>query len=465
VPSHPMWSLPKIAPSLMDGRVFVAMPHLARQMHVATIAFATLWMIGISGSVSAQQQAFPAQFADAEQPFIGPPIVTVAHSSTVPYCCRPSSTSAYPVDSCAPTGAEPIPAMAISPQEQWNAAAVPSNDPYQSLSSPSSAATRPHGKTGTALDTLPSFRGIKGIKNLPGGVGTLLMANPHVGATWYPTQSTDQPGTSMSIDRSYFQAGVPVYTNGTDTVVFTSHLDQMNVHTNAILPTTNQTFPNQLFNVAFGANVFHQFENGNVGGLVLDVGSASDVPFHSASVMLASGTAFLLMPQDDHSAWFVGVNASTNSQVLFGLPIPGGGYFYHPSEDFQAIIGFPFSVVSWKPAPDWQLQYVYAFLTTMHARAVYQPTQAWQVYAGFDWTNENWRRVDRPVSQDHLFYYEKRLAAGYLWWFRPNVGLELASGYAFDRYFTETDGFNLVGINTVRIGSGPFISAQLDVRF
>lgn len=80
------------------------------------------------------------------------------------------------------------------------------------------------------------------------------MANPHVGETWYPEQSTDQPGTSLSIDRSYFQGAVPAYTNGVDTVVLTAHLDAMNVRTNAILPMTKQPFPNQLYNVAFGDN-------------------------------------------------------------------------------------------------------------------------------------------------------------------------------------------------------------------
>ena len=318
---------------------------------------------------------------------------------------------------------------------------------------------------GSGLDALPSFRGIKGIKNLPGGVGTLLMANPHAGATWYPEQSTDQPGTTLSMERSYFQGAVPVYHRGPDTYVLTAQTEVTTIHTNAILPTTNQPFPNQLFNVALGVNYFHQFEGGNVGGFVFDVGSASDKPFESGRDILASGTGFLLIPNDEDGSWFLGVNASTNSQVLYGIPIPGGGYFYHPSEDFQAILGFPFSVVSWKPAPDWQLQYVYAFLTTMHARAVYQPTQQWQVYAGFDWTNENWHRSGRPNPEDHFFYYEKKLATGLLWWFKPNVGLELSGGWAFDRYFTEVNGFSLVGDNTVRIGSGPYATAQIDLRF
>ncbi|MBS0206604.1 MAG: hypothetical protein JSS49_27315 [Planctomycetes bacterium] len=437
---------------------------------VALGVLTTLADLSVAQEVVPTPLFFTTRFVDSEQPFIGPPVANSANRWpamwTLPQSgefCQPMVCQmSLPSRACPPDNYPCAGPMISTPPPLGpypNVVRDPS-DPAE-LFNPSQS----QGKTGTALDSLPSFRGIKGIKNLPGGVGTLLMANPHVGATWYPSQSTDQSGTSLGIDRYYFQAGIPIYHNETDTLVFTSHLDEMNIHTNAILPTSSQPFPKQLMNVALGANYFRQFANGNVGGIVLDVGSASDVPFHSSSEILASGTAFLLMPQDDHSAWFVGVNASTNSQVLYGLPIPGGGYFYHPSEDFQAIIGFPFSVISWKPSRDWQLQYVYAFLTTMHARAVYQPTNDWQLYAGFDWTNENWRRVDRPQSQDHFFYYEKRLAAGWLWWFAPNVGFEISGGWAFDRYFTEVDGFRLVGNNTVRIGSGPFLTAQFDVRF
>lgn len=421
--------------------------------------------LGCQFIIGAGEALVAAEVVPVGESIIPPQFVLTSRTMTTPVA-SPSDCCPPPYYGTPVPGADPF---STSPQ-----AYLPSplnggtpQYPYcvRDAQSQNSASSLPQGKTGTAIDSLPSFRGIKGIKNLPGGVGTILMANPHVGATWYPEQSTDQPGTSMSIERNYFQAAVPIYHNDADTIVFTSHLDEMNVRTNAILPTTMQTFPGQLYNVAFGANYFHQFGNGTVGGLVFDVGSASDIPFHSSGEILASGTAFLLIPDGDRNAWFVGVNASTNSQVLYGLPIPGGGYFYNPSDDFQAIIGFPFSVISWKPAPDWQLQYVYAFLTTMHARAVYQPTSDWQLYAGFDWTNENWRRVDRPVSQDHFFYYEKRLAAGWLWWFRPNYGFELSGGWAFDRYFTETDGFQLVGTNTVRIGSGPFLTAQFDIRF
>ncbi|WP_373649995.1 MULTISPECIES: hypothetical protein [unclassified Schlesneria] len=320
-------------------------------------------------------------------------------------------------------------------------------------------------KTGTGLDALPSFRGIKGLKNLPGGVGTLLMSNPQAGGSWYPEQNTDQPGTTLSMLRTDLQGAVPVYSKGANTFLLTGDVETTHVNTNAILPNTMRQFPQDLFNIAIGGNYYRQFEGGNIGGIVFDVGTATDKPFQSSRDALVSGTAFLLMPQDETGSWFVGVNASTNSQVLAGLPIPGGGYFYHPNDEFQAIMGFPFSVFSWKPAKDWQMQYVWAFLTTMHARTVYQPSSRWQAYSGFDWTNENWRLSQRVNEDSHFFYYEKRLVTGMVWWVQPNVGLDVATGWAFDRYFSEIDGFELKGIDTVEIDNGIFVSARIDVRF
>ena len=96
-------------------------------------------------------------------------------------------------------------------------------------------------RSGTGLDSLPSFRGIKGIKNLPGGVGTLLMANPHLGMTWYPEQNTDQQGTTLAMERAYFQGAVPLYSTGAETFMLTAHVDTTSIQTKAILPTTMQT--------------------------------------------------------------------------------------------------------------------------------------------------------------------------------------------------------------------------------
>lgn len=320
-------------------------------------------------------------------------------------------------------------------------------------------------KSGTAMESLPSFRGIKGIKNLPGGVGTLLMSHPQVGFMWYPEQNTNQPGTSLSMERYDVQGAVPVYNTGVDTWLLTADFDTTTIHSNAIIPTISTRLPSHLYDISLGGNYYHAFESGKVAGLVFDVGSISDRPFESGRDILASGTGFLIIPRNESSSWFIGIHASTNSQVLYGIPIPGGGFFYHPSDDLQAIVGFPFSLVNWKFAPDWNLQYVYAFLTTMHARTVYQPTPDWQWYGGFSWTNDNWDRAGRMVDDDHLFYYEKKLSLGFLWWFRPHVGLEVAGGWAFDRYFTEVNGFTIKGDKSIDIESGPFLSSEIDIRF
>jgi hypothetical protein len=107
------------------------------------------------------------------------------------------------------------------------------------------------------------------------------------------------------------------------------------------------------------------------------------------------------------------------------------------------------------------------FLTTVHARAIYQPHVDWQLYLGFDWANENYARADRLNSGERFFYYEKKVLAGWQWWWSKHLAVEIAGGYAFDRYFCESNGFSfsVSGFNRVDVGSGPFVMLQFDYRF
>ncbi|MBS0267182.1 MAG: hypothetical protein JSS02_34980, partial [Planctomycetes bacterium] len=135
--------------------------------------------------------------------------------------------------------------------------------------------------------------------------------------------------------------------------------------------------------------------------------------------------------------------------------------------DFQAIIGFPYSAVNYRVQRDIQLQFLYMFLTTVHTRVAYQPTDDWQVYLGFDWMNENYALANRIDSGERFFYYEKRLISGWQWFFSKHVAVELSGGYAFNRYFDTSTGFNfsLTSPTHLGIGSGPFGTIQIDYRF
>jgi len=342
---------------------------------------------------------------------------------------------------------------------------VPDEDEFKGdLADPANANDK---QTATDWGGFPRIPGLRGVRGLTGVIGNLMQTNPHLGATWYPDQPVSGQPTNLGLTREYFQFSAPVWSNGTDTLVFSTHVQETSVSTAAILPTTQTPFPDQLWNVWLGVNYFHTFENGVTGAVIFEAGSASDKPFSSLRDDSAAGTALVIIPHGDRDAWILGLQASTNSQVLYNIPIPGAAYLYNPNEDFQALIGLPYSAINYRPTHDVQFQLLYMFLTTIHARAIYKPHDDWQLYAGFDWSNENYDLADRTSSNERFFYYEKRLLAGWQWWWSKHLAIEFVGGYAFDRYFVENNGFSfsLGGFNRVDVGSGPFVTVQLDYRF
>jgi hypothetical protein len=87
------------------------------------------------------------------------------------------------------------------------------------------------------------------------------------------------------------------------------------------------------------------------------------------------------------------------------------------------------------------------------------------VYGGVAWTNQAWFRSDRVNRNDQFFYYEKRAEAGVVVTPTKGVSLDLAGGYAFDRYFFETQNFSLSGRNRVDVGAGAFVRFQLEIKY
>ena len=107
------------------------------------------------------------------------------------------------------------------------------------------------------------------------------------------------------------------------------------------LPDSHTPFPQDLWNIRFGARYDHHFDNGWTGGVNFGVGTSGDKPFDGIggdgcqldglSPPAARRTQRLLLS----------LNYSTNSQVLYGIPIPGVAYFWAPSDAFRQRSDFP----------------------------------------------------------------------------------------------------------------------------
>jgi hypothetical protein len=280
---------------------------------------------------------------------------------------------------------------------------------------------------------------------------------------WFPSEPVSGQPTHLAYEQHDLLISVPVYQDCANEWLATANVRGETFQTHAILPSTGQPFPDELWNIRFGATYRHLFDNGWIAGGTVTVGSASDKPFHSINEMTAGVNAFLRIPQGEHNAWLFTLTYSPTSDLP--IPIPGVAYMWQPSEYFRANIGLPFQLM-WRPTDDIALDFSYMLLTTVHARASYRLCRPVRLYVGYDWENESYFRVGRPDENDRFFYLDQRLSTGAQYFVSPHASLDLSTGYVFDRhYFEGKNVTNGTGFNRVDVGSGPYVSLQFRVRW
>jgi hypothetical protein len=305
-----------------------------------------------------------------------------------------------------------------------------------------------------------------------GGYAPLLnLFNPTVGqarlrltdrVTWFPEEPVAGQSTHLSAVQQDFSFALPLWQDTTNEWSAFTRVRGEFFQTHAHLPATGQPFPNELWNIQFGMAYRHQFANGWLGGGAVSVGSASDQPFARLHDLFIGENAFLRVPQGTHNAWLFSLAYAPTSELPF--PLPGVAYLAHPSEQFLAAIGLPL-YLRYRPWDTLTLEGSYMLLRTVHARATYQLLPPVRLFAGFDWENESYRLADRLHDKDRFFSYDKRLTAGVQCLINRSLALELTSGYIFDRFYFEGQGYSDRNQNRIDVGAGPIVSLQGRVRW
>lgn len=327
------------------------------------------------------------------------------------------------------------------------------------------------------VEEAPSPAGRKG--GPPPGMGgsgpAALLTSPVVGqlpssaqyqAIWLPSADVSGQQTDLGMLQQDITALSPIRQSETDEWSLFTNIRAETFDTGAILPTTRQPFPTDLWNIRLGTTYRHRFANDWIGGAMVTIGSASDEPFHGIAEMTLGASLFARVPQGERNSWLFSLNYFTNSQVLYGIPLPGVAYTFVPSDRFQATVGLPFTMVMARPADRWTVMMTYGVLTTVQARIVYQPIVPLRFYVGYAWDNENYFRVDRITIDQRLYYYDMRLTAGVVALLGRRATLDLSGGYVFDRYYFEGEqGFRDQNFNRVDVANTALVGLRAELRF
>jgi hypothetical protein len=283
----------------------------------------------------------------------------------------------------------------------------------------------------------------------------------HYRVTWFPDANVSGQNANLGFVRQELGVVCPLWKDDCNALGLTAGVRSVLFHTTAELPGTGLVFPQELWDVRFGVNYKHTFDNGWSTGATVTVGSASDQPFSTVDELTASVMAFLRIPVGEHNAWIFSVMYSPTGEVPF--PIPGIAFYWQPSPTFNATIGVPFKL-EWKPVDGCMFEASYMPLTSVRVRGSYRLWGGVSVYAGYDNTNEAYFLAHRTDSNDRFFIFDQRVTTGVKMEFGPHVCLDLSGGYAFDRHFTEGHNFS-DNSHRVDVENTPFLSLMFEIRY
>lgn len=274
-----------------------------------------------------------------------------------------------------------------------------------------------------------------GMGGLGGGSRSPLSAS----AFWIPTNNLrDAPG-DFSVHGENLQVMVPVAIGAGRFTSLSARVGASSYNTTAELPGSPGTlFPEQLWDINVGLMHVRELENGWSLGGMLNLGSASDKPFHSIDEMNLSMLAFLKVPAGERDAWNFALMYAPLGQLAF--PIPGISYSWNPSDQFSMNIGLPFSL-RYQPSEVWSYELSYLPVTNVTATVRAQIGPRWSLYGTFQTHSQGYQIANRADDEDRLYEFDQRLLVGS----RMNLGeswaLDFSGGYLMNRSYYYGDSF------------------------
>ena len=292
-----------------------------------------------------------------------------------------------------------------------------------------------------------------------------LKPNIYYSADLYSEKDVAGQEKPFSVTRHSAGVSTPIVQDGRREWSAGASVRVQDIKTDAIMPQAGVQFPQGLWDLRFGTQYRQRLDNGWIVGGSVNIGSASDKPFHSYDELAIHGTGVARVPDGDRNAWLFFANYSNNREFLNHVPIPGFGYWYSPSDRLTIVAGFPFIYLHAVPYEGYAIDASYFPVHNAHLKLSKSLMKDLMLYTAFQWRNEIYFRAGRSDSNARLFYYEKRVAAGVEYNIGGNLTLDLSGGYAFDRFYFEGENYSDRNLNRLEIGDSPFVSARLSLSF
>ena len=261
-------------------------------------------------------------------------------------------------------------------------------------------------------------------------------------AIWFPSTQVHGQDTNWGLVGEDLSLMCPLWTDPPSAWMFMASVRNRFIQTDAVMPTTGQEYPSELWSANLGLMYHRRLDNGWMLGGGVNLGSASDRPFASIREMNVGMNAMLRVPQGEHNAWMFSLIYSPLNELSF--PIPLVAFNWNPSEQFHANIGLPFQM-TYRPTDHWVFDASYMPIHTIHTKATYRFNERLAAFAGYDWSNEIYSLADRLDDKERFFMYDQRVSLGLEASLAKFATVIATGGYAFDPLFVRGNAVGYVG--------------------
>jgi len=282
---------------------------------------------------------------------------------------------------------------------------------------------------------------------------------------YYPKEDVKKQDTTFESFYNNVVGVLPLINDSNKDLAILGLFTYRNITSKAFLPASGVEIPEKLYDLNIGPLYRYKFSNDWTMGVSLLFGSSSDKLFHSLKEDTIRFDAYLEVPAKENNNWLFYVDYYNNRDYWNGYPVPGAGYWYKPSDKFQAVIGLPIFYVEYLPFDKTKFEFTYIATTYILTNLSYDITSSLKVYGEFEWNDELYARADREKDKDRLFYYEKILGAGIHWQVAKYFGVDLSGGYAFDRNMFEAKKSADGDDNKFDIENGAFVGIRAGLPF
>jgi hypothetical protein len=205
------------------------------------------------------------------------------------------------------------------------------------------------------------------------------------------------------------------------------------------IPQSGVVVPEKLWLLQGGAGYSHEIGDRRRWGASAALGSASDRPFLTWRDDEAQASVYYQMPSRERNSWIFLLNYSNNRPFANNVPIPGFAYVIDdPAHRLDAVIGFPFLHVRWRPNENWTMSAsLFGGGASYSLEASRKLDERLSFYARLERTPLQWMRAERANTSDRLIFDSKTADVGLRAKLGREISLDASIGRAFDRSFFE----------------------------